>query len=237
MLKDFFPIIMLTFIVSFLGNGFVSGLSGSLQRLRVPISPDAQRKLLVLLYFSIIIGLVRCASRPSPSSPHPDGAPHHIHNPTILKSPCTSQTPASYLIHSLQCHLATPSLRPQPRSLFAVLTIPSLMKEGADLVVKLQSDSVWVVILDKMRQGLGGGVMDKVEQLILMASSEDLQRAALAATQSNTLRTQVSRSAPLRRAQPPNAPYHPHPFATHNRPRRPHPQPRRRSSARRCTPC
>lgn len=80
-------------------------------------------------------------------------------------------------------------------SLFGLLTIPSLIKEGADFVVKLQSDSVWVVILDKMRHGLGDGIMDKVEQLVLMVSSEDLQRAAAAATESAAKRTQVVGSA------------------------------------------
>jgi len=135
-LHDFFTIIMLTFILSFLGNGFVNSLSGIRQLRFVP--PTWRRRGSVLLYYALIIGLV---------------------------------------------------------SLFGLLTIPSLIKEGADFVVKLQSDSVWVVILDKMRHGLGDGIMDKVEQLVLMVSSEDLQRAAAAATESAAKRTQVVGSA------------------------------------------
>lgn len=84
-------------------------------------------------------------------------------------------------------------------SLFLFLTIPSLIKEGADLIMRLQSDSVWVVILGKMRHGLGDGFMDKIEQLILMASSEDIQRAAAAAvtkaSEAATKRTHVVGSA------------------------------------------
>ena len=38
---------------------------------------------------------------------------------------------------------------------FGMMTIPSLIREGADFVSRLQSDSVWVVVLEKMRDGLG----------------------------------------------------------------------------------
>lgn len=56
-LHDFFTIIMLTFILSFLGNGFVNSLSGIRQLRFVP--PTWRRRGSVLLYYALIIGLVR----------------------------------------------------------------------------------------------------------------------------------------------------------------------------------
>jgi len=48
---------MLTFIISFLGNGFVN------KGLRTPLvgrmAPSQQRKVLVLAFYSIIVGFVR----------------------------------------------------------------------------------------------------------------------------------------------------------------------------------
>ena len=38
---------------------------------------------------------------------------------------------------------------------FGMMTIPSLIREGADFVSRLQSDSLWVVVLEKTRHGLG----------------------------------------------------------------------------------
>lgn len=87
-----------TFIVSFIGNGFVkSGQRGVLGK---PLAsrPVLQRRLLVLLYFTAIVLLV---------------------------------------------------------TLFGVMTIPDIIREGADFVQRLQSDNIWVVVLEKMRDGLG----------------------------------------------------------------------------------
>ena len=39
--------------------------------------------------------------------------------------------------------------------LFGVMTIPDLVREGADFVRRLKSENVWVVVLEKMRTGLG----------------------------------------------------------------------------------
>lgn len=39
--------------------------------------------------------------------------------------------------------------------LFGVMTIPDIIREGADFVRRLKSESVWVVVLEKMRNGLG----------------------------------------------------------------------------------
>ncbi|CAG9462957.1 unnamed protein product [Pedinophyceae sp. YPF-701] len=57
---------------------------------------------------------------------------------------------------------------------FGLVTIPNIVSEGTDFVARLQSDNIWTVILEKMRAGLGDGIMDKVESFILMATSDDL---------------------------------------------------------------
>lgn len=44
-------------------------------------------------------------------------------------------------------------------SLFGVLTAPDIIREGSDFVTRLKSDNVWVVVLEKMRHGLGDGVI------------------------------------------------------------------------------
>jgi hypothetical protein len=90
-------IAMGTFVLSFIGNGFVR----SAQRSAIfptPISPPVRRKILVLLYFMAIVSCV---------------------------------------------------------TLFGVMTIPDIIREAADFVSRLQSDSIWVVVLEKLRQGLG----------------------------------------------------------------------------------
>lgn len=40
-------------------------------------------------------------------------------------------------------------------TLFGVLTIPDIAKEGADFVNRLQSDNIWVILVEKTRRGLG----------------------------------------------------------------------------------
>ncbi len=39
--------------------------------------------------------------------------------------------------------------------LFGVLLAPDIIREGSDFVSRLKKDSVWVVVLEKMRHGLG----------------------------------------------------------------------------------
>lgn len=39
--------------------------------------------------------------------------------------------------------------------IFGVMTIPDIIREGADFIQRLKSDNIWVVVLDKMRHGLG----------------------------------------------------------------------------------
>lgn len=87
-----------TFIVSFIGNSFITNTVDS-QLLQV-ITPnrDLRRRVLVMLYFSAIIAFI---------------------------------------------------------TLFGVMTIPDIVREGADFIKRLKSDNVWVILVEKMRHGLG----------------------------------------------------------------------------------
>ncbi len=38
---------------------------------------------------------------------------------------------------------------------FGVLTIPDMAREGADFIRRLQTETVWVVLVEKMRSGMG----------------------------------------------------------------------------------
>jgi predicted PurR-regulated permease PerM len=40
-------------------------------------------------------------------------------------------------------------------TVFGVLTIPDIVREGADFVQRLQSDNIWVVLVEKIRSGCG----------------------------------------------------------------------------------
>ena len=91
-------IVMGTFIVAFIGNGFVGSAQKSAALRFLDSRPMLRRRLLVLLYFSGIVSIV---------------------------------------------------------FLFGVMTIPDIIKEGADFVRRLKSENVWVVVLEKMRHGLG----------------------------------------------------------------------------------
>lgn len=86
-----------TFVLSFIGNGFVRSAQRSML-FPAAIPPGLRRKMLVLLYFAAIVSCV---------------------------------------------------------TLFGVMTIPDIIREAADFVSRLQSDSIWVVVLEKLRQGLG----------------------------------------------------------------------------------
>jgi hypothetical protein len=106
-----------TFIVSFVGNGFVRQ-GEQLPQLR-SMSPQRRRRLLVFLYYTAIVSLF---------------------------------------------------------TLFGVLIIPDVIREGADFVHRLETDNLWVVVVEKMRKGLGEGVMDQLERFILVASTDDVTR-------------------------------------------------------------
>ena len=111
-----------TFIVSFIGQSFVASALGSQPLRWLAPDPDKQRRILVALFFTIIIAAI---------------------------------------------------------TLFGVLTIPDIAREGADFVGRLKSDNVWVVLVEKMRTGLGDQVMEAVERAVLLATSNDIARAAV----------------------------------------------------------
>jgi predicted PurR-regulated permease PerM len=62
-------------------------------------------------------------------------------------------------------------------TLFGVLIIPDIVREGADLVSRLQTENLWAVVLEKMRRGLGDAAMDGLERFLVIASSDDVTRA------------------------------------------------------------
>lgn len=64
-------------------------------------------------------------------------------------------------------------------TLFGVLTIPDIVREGADFIRRLKSDNVWVILVEKMRQGLGEQVMESLERFVMLATSNDITRAAV----------------------------------------------------------
>ncbi len=43
--------------------------------------------------------------------------------------------------------------------LYASSQVPGIAAEGADFVQRLQSDNIWVVLVQKMRDGLGDQVV------------------------------------------------------------------------------
>lgn len=64
-------------------------------------------------------------------------------------------------------------------TLFGVLTIPDIVREGADFIRRLKSDNVWVILVEKMRHGLGEQVMESLERFVMLATSNDITRAAV----------------------------------------------------------
>lgn len=62
--------------------------------------------------------------------------------------------------------------------LFGATTIPDIAREGVDFVQRLQNDNIWVVVLEKMRSGLGDNIMEQFERLLLLASSENIMEAS-----------------------------------------------------------
>jgi predicted PurR-regulated permease PerM len=62
-------------------------------------------------------------------------------------------------------------------SLFGVLIIPDVVREGADFVSRLQTENLWAVVLQKMRTGLGDNMMDQLERFLVIASTGDVTQA------------------------------------------------------------
>lgn len=87
-----------TFIVSFIGNSFITNTVDSQVLQLLTPNRDLRRRVLVVIYFAIIIAFI---------------------------------------------------------TLFGVMTIPDIVREGADFIKRLKSDNVWVILVEKMRHGLG----------------------------------------------------------------------------------
>lgn len=68
-------------------------------------------------------------------------------------------------------------------TLLGVLTIPDIAREGADFVNRLQSDNIWVILVEKMRRGVGEQVMNSLEKAIYLANSNDIAAAAVSDSQ------------------------------------------------------
>lgn len=62
-------------------------------------------------------------------------------------------------------------------SLFGVLIIPDVVREGADFVSRLQTENLWAVVLQKMRTGLGDNMMDQLERFLVIASTGEVTQA------------------------------------------------------------
>jgi hypothetical protein len=63
-------------------------------------------------------------------------------------------------------------------TLAAVLTLPEIGREGADLVALLKSDTVWVDAVGRLRAVVGEGPMEALERAVVLATESDLSRAA-----------------------------------------------------------
>jgi len=107
-----------TFIVSFIGNSFVTNAQ-RLPQLK-EFSPQKRRRVLVVVYYTFIV-----------------------------------------LVFTL----------------FGVLIIPDVVREGYDFVSRLQTENLWTVVLEKMRKGLGDGVMDQLERFLVISSGSDATAA------------------------------------------------------------
>ncbi|GIL91430.1 hypothetical protein Vretimale_17819 [Volvox reticuliferus] len=68
-------------------------------------------------------------------------------------------------------------------TLLGVLTIPDIAREGADFVNRLQSDNIWVILVEKMRHGVGDQVMNSLEKAVYLATSNDIAVAAVSEPQ------------------------------------------------------
>lgn len=63
-------------------------------------------------------------------------------------------------------------------TLFGVMTIPDIAREGADFVQRLRSDNIWVLLVEKARAGLGDQIMENLERVFVLATSKDIIAAA-----------------------------------------------------------
>ncbi|KAG1671404.1 hypothetical protein FOA52_011901 [Chlamydomonas sp. UWO 241] len=117
-LKDFFGLMMGTFIITFIGNSVVDRGSADSGPLRM-LPPAARRRALAIVYFGAILAVFVT---------------------------------------------------------LGVVTIPDVSTEGVALVKRLQSDTLWVVLVEKMRAGLGDQVMGSLEKAVYLATNNDITK-------------------------------------------------------------
>ena len=55
-------------------------------------------------------------------------------------------------------------------TLFGVLTIPDIIREGSDFVQRLKAENAWVVVLEKLRHGVGCAQPCFICRLVLFCS-------------------------------------------------------------------
>lgn len=170
-----------TFILSFIGNGFVKGAGASALVARVVPQALRKRRVLVMIYFAGIISLVTlfgvmtipdmvrkqrmAALRSGACGGIVWGGEGRAVHVRVRGEEARLQRWAA-LIPSTSCS--------HPHC----TTTPRQVREGADFVERLQNDNIWVVVLKKMRQGVGEGVMSSVERFLMLASSDDIVHMA-----------------------------------------------------------
>ncbi len=59
------------------------------------------------------------------------------------------------MIWLLMHQWCAPQLIVSVLTLFGVMTIPDIVREGGDFVQRLKSENAWVVVLEKLRHGIG----------------------------------------------------------------------------------
>ena len=128
-------ITMGTFIVSFIGNGFVRSAQSWLPG-QSRFSPQVRQPACLPCTRLHRLNSLPCSS----ARPPPVTAP--------LLAACLQ---ARRRLLVIAYYMAIVSLL----TLFGVLIVPDVVREGADFVSRLQTENLWVVVLEKMRKGLG----------------------------------------------------------------------------------
>lgn len=165
-----------TFIISFIGNSFVESMTNN-QLLSRFMSPPSRRRTMVIIFFSIILSMVTLCEcyMLHPRQPICTGfvfsgnrAVYVWFRFCCMVEPgrkvwslwCTASTDLLTRLHTkygISGQDLTHACCASVLSLLTVgvLTIPDIASEGVDFVNRLQSDNIWVVLVEKMRAGLG----------------------------------------------------------------------------------
>ena len=136
-----------TFVLAFIGNGFVRSAQRSML-FPAPVSPGWRRRILVLLYFTAIVSCVTLFG----ISTIPDIIRHACALPScagVCPAAVGAERKREALHHPRYVDGAVCQAEPCGRAAACI------RREAADFVSRLQSDSIWVVVLEKLRQGLG----------------------------------------------------------------------------------